>query len=32
MVDLSARAERIARQAAADWTAWLEQQPSLRPR
>jgi hypothetical protein len=32
LLDLSARAERIVRQAAADWTAWLERQPSLRPR
>lgn len=30
LADLSARAETIARQAAADWTAWLDQQLSAR--
>jgi hypothetical protein len=31
LADLSARAETIARQAAADWTVWLDQQLSGRP-
>ena len=30
LADLSARAENTARQAAADWTAWLDQQLSVR--
>ena len=30
LADLSARAETTARQAAADWTVWLDQQLSVR--
>ncbi|HYY89041.1 MAG TPA: hypothetical protein VFA49_09620, partial [Chloroflexota bacterium] len=30
LLDRSARAERLVRQVASDWIAWLEQQPSLR--